>query len=369
MTPFGCFLNAFAQNDIVAKHLSIDPINRDTSAACWVSSLDWSSEGDLQTKQADLVSYVMDGFWRHGKALDTAATLAQIEEAGLALTEGTKSKNITTSADVSLGEAIVVSVAMLKFLHGGYSATLKQNFIAGYVMGSLGYGAFFATGCTSDIDLFLVAPDQSIDLSWLCGGQTQSEDIDQTDRLNYFSDTVSRSESGVLNYKLQLDGLPFELSLNLVTASALKGLCALEPDKTSVLYWHDAFGGAPLLARDFAGRDHFLSYKEEKSKFGNRLIVPNFSQTQEPEQDAIGLFCPFATMPMPCYDALFSDAEVDAVLSTFLMSVEHVKTTFTARGLIPEYGNLHIRKDRFSPFLRQKTSEMFPFLLPPLALG
>jgi hypothetical protein len=368
MTPFGCFLNAFAQNDIVAKHLSLKSIDRDSSAAHWVSSLEWPSNFDLLTKQADLVSYVIDGFWRHGRTIDSATTLAEIEAVGLALTEGT-AKNIETSAKVPLGEAVTVSVAMLRFLHGGYSTALNQSFLAGYVMGSLGYGAFFATGKASDIDLFLVAQDQHIDLNSLCDGQQIIENVDQPDRLGYFSDAISRSESAVVNYKLRLDGLPFELSLNLVTASALKGLCALEEDKTSVLYWNESFKGVPLLARDFAGRDNFLSYEEEETKFGNRLIVPNFTPTKGLDARDLGLFCPFATMPMPCYDALFSDTDIDGVLSAFLLSVERLKTDFAAHELTTEYGNLHIRKDRFSPFLREKTSELFPFLLPPLAQG
>ncbi|WP_189371526.1 hypothetical protein [Tateyamaria omphalii] len=258
-----------------------------------------------------------------------------------------------------------MSAAMLSFLHDGYAKALQRTFLAGYVMGSLGYGAFYGTGRTSDIDLFLVAKDDApIELLSLYGDQPLGKETDNPDRLAYFSEQKSRSEGGVLNYKIRLTDIPFELSLNIVTASALKHICTLDAGNSSVLYWHDAFDGAPLLARDFAGRDHFLSYQEESSRFGNRLAVPNFTQTPEPD---LGVICPFATMPMPCFDALFSDINLDNDLRAFLLSLEKLKVSFATRGLTPEYGNLHIRKKRFSPLLSKKMDEIFPFLLPPLA--
>jgi hypothetical protein len=363
VTPFGFFLMSFALNDIVAKHLAIAAVAPDTTADAWLLSLHWPEDPEQRARQADIAAYLLHGYWRHGRTQDIEATLDDLQMGAQVMI----GSDVRTSADMPLSEAITATVAMSRFLHGGYTEALRPSFLAGYIMGSLGYGAFYSTGQSSDIDVFLVAPDGPIDATALCGGQEMDQSGDRPDRLAYFADAAAASEGGILNYKLRPAGFPFELSLNLVTLSALRHICALDSSKNSVLYWHGAFGDAPLLARDFAGRDQVLPFTEGISKFGNRLTVPNFTRTEDAGTSGLGVFCPLATMPMPCFEALFTAPAVERTLSAFLLDVERLRTDFAAEGLAPEYGNLHIRQDRFSPWLRRKTTELFPFLLSPMA--
>jgi hypothetical protein len=317
-----------------------------------------------------LVAYILDQYWEDNKNANPERALQEIKKVADYI-DRQKEHDFRFPEHIRdiYAEDIKDCVKMLNFMYKDYIPFLSQNFLGGFLIGSMSYGRFFSVKnfsheCPSDLDLFLISKSGRVGIEDIRHPNLLEDIVDHCGRLKTYSNCFHAASLDLINYKLKHKEHKFTVSLTMSGLQGFQNVLDIKSamhSKTFNLHWTSRMNGRVNTLYDMARHPVYGTYSEIESCDGNILNLPVID-SKEQEKGQVH-FNEVATMLTPRFESIIHNEKIKFIVENFRASLKEIADIYKIAGMDTNICNLHPRKDRFSPLFINSMSNQFKAML------